>query len=84
MTFPLVQKVAAPKAIGREGVMARAELARIGARAVKPLLDALADEKESQQKNRDRGARLRGEQGRRPALHNFAVGTAEKACASAR
>ena len=78
MTFPLVQKVkhGGPGSAG--AATARAELAKIGARAVKPLLDALADDKEAQQKiaievlayveNRSAG----------PALYNFATGPADK------
>src|SRR5262249_29762506 len=53
MTFPLVQKVrnqAAKSGTSSDSAAARAELSKIGARAVKPLLDALADAKESQQK----------------------------------
>jgi tetratricopeptide (TPR) repeat protein len=79
MTFPLVQKLKAegPRAAG--AAAARAELGRIGARAVKPLLDALADDKEAQQEiaihvlayveNRNAG----------PALYNYATGSADKA-----
>ncbi len=51
MTFPLVQKLqGADHALARRGRRARRSSAKIGARAVKPLLDALADDKESQQK----------------------------------
>ncbi len=91
MTFPIVQKVrasvrraqdarspgAAKEALAT-AAGARAELARVGARAIKPLLDALADDRESQQKiaievlayveNRSAG----------PALFNFASGNADK------
>ena len=83
MTFPLVQKVRHGGKRGAPGAAAaaagRAELAKIGTRAVKPLLDALVDDKESQQKiaievlayveNRSAG----------PALYNFAIGQADKA-----
>lgn len=78
MTFPLVQKVKHDGARSPGAALARAELAKIGARAVKPLLDALADDKEAQQKiaievlayveNKSAGA----------ALYNFAVGPADK------
>ena len=78
MTFPLVQKIKHDGARSPGAAVARAELARIGARAVKPLLDALADDKEAQQKiaievlayveNKSAGA----------ALYNFAVGPADK------
>jgi tetratricopeptide (TPR) repeat protein len=76
MTFPLVQEVrhGAPSA----RASAREELGKIGARAVKPLLDALTDDKESQQKvalvvlsfveNKSAG----------PALYNYALGQADK------
>src|SRR4029078_12402632 len=50
MTFPLVQQLKAADPRGPAAAAARGELGRIGARAVKPLLDALADEKEAQQK----------------------------------
>ena len=78
MTFPLVQKIKHDSARSPAAAIARAELARIGARAVKPLLDALADDKEAQQKiaievlayveNKSAGA----------ALYNFATGPADK------
>src|SRR5262249_61409303 len=51
MTFPLVQKLRGSDPHAAPATAARAELARIGARAGKPLLDALADDTESQQKN---------------------------------
>jgi tetratricopeptide (TPR) repeat protein/HEAT repeat protein len=79
MTFPLVQKLKSAEPRSAAAATARAELGRIGARAVKPLLDALADDKESQQKiaievlayveNRSAGA----------ALYNYATGAADKA-----
>jgi hypothetical protein len=63
MTFPIVQRVrasvrraqdaktpAAAKEALATAQTSRAELAKIGARAIKPLLDALADDRESQQK----------------------------------
>ncbi|MFO0761514.1 MAG: HEAT repeat domain-containing protein [Byssovorax sp.] len=78
MTFPLVQKVKHADPRSPKAAEARAELGKIGARAVKPLLDALADDKESQQKiaievlayveNKSAGA----------ALYNFATGPADK------
>ena len=78
MTFPLVQKIKGAEPRSPAAAAARAELAKIGARAVKPLLDALADDKDSQQKvaievlayveNRSAG----------PALYNYATGTADK------
>ncbi|WP_437637802.1 tetratricopeptide repeat protein [Sorangium sp. So ce854] len=76
MTLPLMQKV---RAGGREaGAAARAELAKIGARAVKPLLDALADEKESQQKIAIEVLAYVENKGAGPALYNFAIGQADK------
>ncbi|WP_437915450.1 tetratricopeptide repeat protein [Sorangium sp. So ce302] len=76
MTFPLMQKV---RGEGRAAsAAARAELAKIGARAVKPLLDALADEKESQQKVAIEVLAYVENKGAGPALYNFAVGQADK------
>jgi tetratricopeptide (TPR) repeat protein len=82
MTFPLVQKArlaGRSKEADDAARAARTELARIGARAVKPLLDALADPKQDQQKvaievlayvqNRSAG----------PALFNYATGPGDKA-----
>ncbi|AKT42377.1 tetratricopeptide repeat protein [Chondromyces crocatus] len=76
MTFPLVQKVRSPDTAQRTG--ARAELARIGARAVKPLLDALADERESQQKIAIEVLAYVENKSAGPALYNFATGQADK------
>ncbi|MGK3996170.1 HEAT repeat domain-containing protein [Sorangium sp. So ce1024] len=76
MTLPLMQKV---RAEDREaGAAARAELAKIGARAVKPLLDALADEKESQQKIAIEVLAYVENKSAGPALYNFAIGQADK------
>ncbi|WP_437939891.1 HEAT repeat domain-containing protein [Sorangium sp. So ce341] len=76
MTFPLMQKV---RAEGRAAsAAARAELAKIGARAVKPLLDALADEKESQQKIAIEVLAYVENKSAGPALYNFAIGQADK------
>jgi tetratricopeptide (TPR) repeat protein/HEAT repeat protein len=52
LTFGLVQRVKRAKELGAraDAESARASLARIGARAVKPLLDALADTDTSQQR----------------------------------
>ncbi|HEY4117512.1 MAG TPA: HEAT repeat domain-containing protein [Byssovorax sp.] len=77
MTFPLVQKVRAEgDAAGADA--ARKQLAKIGARAVKPLLDALADEKESQQKIAIEVLAYVDNKGAGPALYNFATGHADK------
>jgi tetratricopeptide (TPR) repeat protein len=77
MTFPLVQKVrdgGSPAA----SAAARAELAKIGARAIKPLLDALADDKESQQKIAIEVLAYVQNKSAGPALYNFATGQADK------
>lgn len=78
MTFPLVQKVkhAEPRSPG--AASARAELARIGSRAVKPLLDALADDKEAQQKIAIEVLAYVENKSAGPALYNFATGPADK------
>ncbi|WP_437969557.1 HEAT repeat domain-containing protein [Sorangium sp. So ce260] len=76
MTFPLMQKVRAEDRAA--SAPARAELAKIGARAVKPLLDALADEKESQQKIAIEVLAHVENKSAGPALYNFATGQADK------
>ncbi|WP_437488250.1 tetratricopeptide repeat protein [Sorangium sp. So ce1014] len=76
MTFPLMQKVRADDRA--TSAPARAELAKIGARAVKPLLDALADEKESQQKIAIEVLAYVENKSAGPALYNFAIGQADK------
>ncbi len=76
MTFPLMQKVRAEDRAA--SAPARAELAKIGARAVKPLLDALADEKESQQKIAIEVLAYVENKSAGPALYNFAIGQADK------
>jgi HEAT repeat protein len=78
MTFPLVQKVRSSGARSAGAAAARAELARIGARAVKPLLDALADDKESQQKIAIEVLAYVENKSAGPALYNFATGSADK------
>lgn len=79
MTFPLVQKVRGADARSPAAAAARAELSRIGARAVKPLLDALADDKESQQKIAIEVLAYVENKGAGPALYNYATGAADKA-----
>ncbi|WP_437757943.1 HEAT repeat domain-containing protein [Sorangium sp. So ce1389] len=76
MTLPLMQKVRGEGRAASAG--ARAELAKIGARAVKPLLDALADEKESQQKIAIEVLAYVENKSAGPALYNFAIGQADK------
>ncbi len=78
MTFPLVQKVKVEGGDPAVADKARAELAKIGARAVKPLLDALADDKESQQKIAIEVLAYVENKSAGPALYNFAIGNAEK------
>jgi cellulose synthase operon protein C len=78
MTFPLVQKVKSAESRSAAAAIARAELAKIGARAVKPLLDALADDKESQQKIAIEVLAYVENKSAGPALYNFATGQADK------
>lgn len=80
MTFPLVQKAKGTRAESPSGEAkaARDELSRIGARAVKPLLDALADDKESQQKIAIEVLAYVENRAAGPALLSFAQGTADK------
>ncbi len=78
MTFPLVQKLRGADPRSPAAATARAELGRIGARAVKPLLDALADDKESQQKIAIEVLAYVENKSAGPALYNYAVGTADK------
>jgi tetratricopeptide (TPR) repeat protein/HEAT repeat protein len=80
LTLPLVQKVRhGGRADGEDDAKkARAELARIGARAVKPLLDALADPRESQQKVAIMVLAYVENKNAGPALFNYATGSAEK------
>ena len=82
MTFPLVQRARTEKvdrSRSPDVAGARAELARIGARAVKPLLDALADDKESQQRIAIMVLGYVANKSAGPALFNFATGPADKA-----
>lgn len=78
MTFPLVQKVKNAGQRTPAAESARAELAKIGARAIKPLLDALADERESQQKIAIEVLAYVANKSAGPALYNFAIGQADK------
>ena len=78
MTFPLVQKLRSAEPRSAAAATARAELGRIGARAVKPLLDALADDKESQQKIAIEVLAYVENKSAGPALYNYATGTADK------
>lgn len=78
MTFPLVQKLRAADPRSPAAAAARAELGKIGTRAVKPLLDALADDKESQQKTAIEVLAYVENKSAGPALYNYATGTADK------
>lgn len=91
MTFPIVQKVrasvrraqdakspSAAKEALAAATGARAELSKIGARAIKPLLDALADDRESQQKIAIEVLAYVENKSAGPALFNFATGQADK------
>lgn len=78
MTFPLVQRVKNAGQRTPAADSARADLAKIGARAIKPLLDALADERESQQKIAIEVLAYVANKSAGPALYNFAVGQADK------
>ncbi len=77
LTFPLVQRVRRGEG-GKEAAAARAELARIGARAVKPLLDTLADGDETQQKTAIDMLAYVQNKNAGPALFSFATGTADQ------
>ncbi len=75
MTFPLVQDVRyGSKA---SSLAAREQLSKIGARAVKPLLDALADENEAQQRIAIEVLAFVQNRSAAPALFAFATGSAE-------
>jgi tetratricopeptide (TPR) repeat protein len=76
MAFPLVQTVR----LGNpsEAAQAKRALHTIGTRAVKPLLDALADDKESQQRIAVDLLGFVENRGAGPALFAFATGSAEQ------
>ncbi len=75
LTYPLVQKVRAGQP--EEGKAARAELAKIGARAVKPLLDALSDPDEGQQRIAIDALAYVENKNAGPALFAYATGAAD-------
>jgi tetratricopeptide (TPR) repeat protein/HEAT repeat protein len=75
LTFGLVQKVR--HATGKDGDEARAALARVGQRAVKPLLDALADGDGGQQRIAVDVLGYVANKNAGPALFGFATGNAE-------
>lgn len=76
MTFPLVHaaRYGTPQARRK----ARSTLTQIGARAVKPLLDALADDRHSQQRIAIEVLAYVQNRGAGPALFNFATGQADR------
>jgi len=76
MTFPLVH--AARFGSDAQRTAAREELATIGARAVKPLLDALSDKNPAQQRIAIEVLAYVQNRGAGPALFNFATGQADR------
>ncbi len=78
MTLPLVQRARHEGGTSPAAEAAKAELAKIGSRAVKPLLDALADDKESQQKIAIEVLAYVQNKSAGPALYNYATGQADK------
>ncbi len=75
MTFPLVQRVR--YGTEKEAEAARTELARIGTRAVKPLLDALSDDNQAQQLIAIEVLAFVQNRSAAPALFAFATGPAD-------
>ena len=76
MAFPLVH--AARLGSGETAAAAKQKLAEVGTRAVKPLLDALADDKQSQQRVAIEVLAYVQNKGAGPALMNFATGQADR------
>ncbi len=76
MTFPLVHAARLGKT--KAAIQARQQLAKIGARAVKPLLDAIADSQVSQQRIAIKVLAYVQNRGAGPALFNFAMSQAER------
>lgn len=74
LAFPLEGKA---KSQGREGEEARAALARLGQRAVKPLLDALGDPRDTQQRIAIELLSYIQNKSAGPTLLTFASGSAE-------
>lgn len=75
LAFPLVQQAASGDA--EQAEKARAELQRIGDRAVKPLLDALNDDREAQQRTAIELLSHIQNKGAGPALFAYATGNAD-------
>ncbi len=78
LTLPMVQKVKFGKS-AEEIAGARKELALVGSRALKPLLDALADDRESQQRIAIEILAYVQNKSAAATLFNFATGQSEKA-----
>ncbi|MFM1945390.1 MAG: Glucose--fructose oxidoreductase precursor, partial [Verrucomicrobiota bacterium] len=78
LTAPLVQTATSATDPGRAEA-ARKELAAIGARGVKPLLDALSDEREAQQRIAVEVLAHVANPAAGPTLFNFATGQADRA-----
>jgi tetratricopeptide (TPR) repeat protein/HEAT repeat protein len=74
LAFPLESKA---KSQDREGALARAALARLGQRAVKPLLDALGDPRDTQQRIAIELLSYIQNKSAGPTLLTFASGNAE-------
>lgn len=77
MTLPLVQKVRHGKDRAQVDA-ARTQLSVIGSRAIKPLLDALADDREAQQRVAIEVLAYVENKSGGPTLFNFATGSADK------
>lgn len=78
MTLPLVQRARHEGGSSASAQTAKAELTKIGSRAVKPLLDALSDDRESQQKIAIEVLAYVQNKSAGPALYNYATGQADK------
>jgi tetratricopeptide (TPR) repeat protein/HEAT repeat protein len=76
LAFPLMQKVRFGTA--SEASEARAQLMKLGARGVKPLLDALGEEQKSQVNTAIEVLGYVGNKGAGPSLAAFALGSAEQ------
>ncbi len=75
MAFPLVHQ--AQSGTPEQAEQARAELRRIGERAIKPLLDALGDERDAQQRTAIELLAHIENKGAGPALFAYATGNAD-------
>ncbi len=77
LAFPLVQKARQQQADATAAAEANAHLKRIGARAVKPLLDALSDNRDAQQRIAIELLTHLGNKSASAALYAFATGDAD-------